>query len=100
VIGVALHVRGSESAHAAPVLPWFAVAFAALVVVNSLGWIPAPAIEAGSTLSRMCLVTAIAAIGMKTSLKSLVDMGLKPVMLMVVETLVLAGIVLGVMAWR
>jgi uncharacterized integral membrane protein (TIGR00698 family) len=100
VIGVALHVRGSESAHAAPVLPWFAVAFAALVVVNSLGWIPAPAIEAGSTLSRMCLVTAIAAIGMKTSLKSLVDMGLKPVMLMVIETLVLAGIVLGVMAWR
>jgi len=100
VIGVALHVRGSQSAHAAPVLPWFAVAFAALVVVNSFGWIPAPAIEAGSTFSRMCLVTAIAAIGMKTSLKSLVDMGFKPVMLMVLETLVLAGIVLGVMSWR
>jgi len=100
VIGVALHVRGSESAHAAPVLPWFAVAFAALVVVNSLGWIPAAAIESGSTLSRMCLVTAIAAIGMKTSLKSLVDMGLKPVMLMVLETLVLAGIVIGVLAWK
>jgi uncharacterized integral membrane protein (TIGR00698 family) len=99
-IGLAVHARGSETAHAAPVLPWFAVAFAALVVVNSLGWIPAPAIEAGSTFSRMCLVTAIAAIGMKTSLKSLVDMGLKPVMLMVVETLVLAAIVLGVMAWR
>jgi len=27
-------------------------------------------------------------------------MGLKPVMLMVLETLVLAGIVLGVMAWK
>jgi hypothetical protein len=36
---------------------------------------------------------------MKTSLKSLVDMGLKPVMLVVLETLVLAGIVLGVLAW-
>jgi uncharacterized membrane protein YadS len=43
---------------------------------------------------------AIAAIGMKTSLKSLVDMGLKPVMLVVLETLVLAGIVLGVLAWK
>jgi uncharacterized membrane protein YadS len=82
------------------VLPWFAVAFAALVVVNSLGWIPAPAIDSGSALSRMCLVTAIAAIGMKTSLKSLVDMGLKPVMLMVLETVVLAGIVIGALAWK
>jgi len=44
-LGLALHVRGSAAAHAAPVLPWFAVAFAALVVVTSLGWIPSTAIE-------------------------------------------------------
>ena len=99
-IGLALHVRGSAAAHAAPVLPWFAVAFAALVVVNSLGWIPILVIDAGSNLSRICLVTAIAAIGMKTSLKSLVDMGLRPVMLVVLETLLLAGMVLGVLAWK
>lgn len=98
-IGFALHVRGSTAAHAAPVLPWFAVAFAALVVVNSLGWVAASVIEAGSTISRACLVMAIAAIGMKTSLKSLVDMGLKPVLLVVLETLLLAAAVLGVLAW-
>ena len=99
-IGLALHVRGSTAAHAAPVLPWFAVAFAALVVVTSLGWIPAMVADAGSALSRWCLVTAIAAIGMKTSLKSLVDMGLRPVMLVVLETLFLAAMVLGVLAWK
>jgi uncharacterized integral membrane protein (TIGR00698 family) len=99
-IGLALHVRGSQAAHAAPVLPWFAVAFAALVVVNSLGWIPAPVADAGSLVSRACLVMAIAAIGMKTSLKSLVDMGLKPVLLVVLETLLLAAVVMGVLAWR
>jgi uncharacterized integral membrane protein (TIGR00698 family) len=99
-IGLALHVRGSTAAHAAPVLPWFAVAFAALVVVNSLGWAPEMAIEAGSTISRACLVMAIAAIGMKTSLKSLVDMGLRPVLLVVVETIVLAAMVLGVIWWK
>jgi len=99
-IGLALHVRGSTAAHAAPVLPWFAAAFAALVVVNSLGWIPAVVVDAGSSLSRICLVMAIAAIGMKTSLKSLVDMGLKPVMLVVIETLLLAAIVLGFVAWK
>ena len=93
VIGLALHVRGSQAAHAAPVLPWFAVVFALLVLLASTGWVPAPLIDAGSTFSRWCLVTAIAAIGIKTSLKSLVDMGLKPVMLMVLETVFLATMI-------
>jgi uncharacterized membrane protein YadS len=46
------------------------------------------------------LVTAIAAIGMKTSLKSLVDMGVKPVMLVVAETVLLAAAVAVVIAWK
>jgi uncharacterized integral membrane protein (TIGR00698 family) len=99
-IGLALHVRGSAAAHAAPVLPWFAVVFALFVVVTSMGWIPTPVVDAGSIISRWCLVTAIAAMGMKTSLKSLVDMGLKPVMLVVLETLFLAAMVLGALAWK
>lgn len=98
-IGLAVHVRGSAAARAAPVLPWFALVFAALVAANSFGLIPPLAIEAGSTVSRACLVTAIAAIGMKTSLRSLVDMGLRPVLLIVSETVFLAGVVLAVMAW-
>ena len=100
VIGLALHVRGRTAAHAAPVLPWFAVAFAVLVGVNSVGWIPPEVARTGSTLSQAFLVTAIAAIGMKTSLKSLVHMGLKPVLLVVAETLFLLLLVLGVVAWR
>jgi uncharacterized integral membrane protein (TIGR00698 family) len=98
-IGVALHVRGATAAHAAPLLPGFAVAFAVLVLVNSAGLIPAAVADAGSTFSRACLVTAIAAIGMKTSLKSLVDMGFKPVVLLVGETFLIAAIVLGTIVW-
>jgi uncharacterized membrane protein YadS len=37
---------------------------------------------------------------MKTSLKSLVDMGMKPVMLVVLETLFLAALVMGALAWK
>jgi uncharacterized integral membrane protein (TIGR00698 family) len=99
-IGLALHTRGATAAHAAPILPWFAVAFAVLVGISSLGWIPNEVIDVGSVLSRWCLVTAIAAIGMKTSLKSLVDMGLKPVMLIVIETVFLAALVVGALAWK
>ena len=97
-IGVALHVRGREAARSAPLLPWFAVVFAVLVVVNSLGWVPPPVASVGSEASRWCLVTAIAAIGMKTSLRSLVDMGLKPVLLVVFETLFLAALVMAAIA--
>jgi uncharacterized membrane protein YadS len=81
------------------VLPWFALAFAVLVAVNSAGLIPGEVIDAGSLVSRVCLVMAIAAIGMKTSLRSLVDMGVRPVMLLVAETILLAVAVLALIAW-
>jgi uncharacterized integral membrane protein (TIGR00698 family) len=99
-IGLALHVRGRTAAHAAPILPWFAVAFAVLVAISSTGVIPRGVVEVGSQVSQWCLVTAISAIGMKTSLRSLVDMGLKPVMLIAGETVFLAAMVAGVLAWR
>jgi uncharacterized integral membrane protein (TIGR00698 family) len=99
-IGVALHVRGNQAARSAPLLPWFAVVFAILVVVNSAGFIPAPVADFGNEVSRWFLVTAIAAIGMKTSIKSLVAMGLKPVMLVVLETLFLAALVMAAIHWR
>lgn len=80
-----------------PVLPWFAVVFAILVVAASSGRIPTPVMDAGSSISRWCLVTAIAAIGMKTSLRSLVDIGFGSVVLLVAETVFLALLVLGVL---
>jgi uncharacterized membrane protein YadS len=65
--------------------------------VNSTGWVP-PAISALSgELSRWCLVTAIAAIGMSTSLKQLAVVGMRPVVLMVLQTVLLALMVAGIM---
>jgi uncharacterized integral membrane protein (TIGR00698 family) len=74
-----------------PLLPWFAVAFAVLVAINSTGWLPGEVAQGGSELSRWCLVAAIAGIGMKTQLKELARVGLKPVVLMVGETVFLVG---------
>ena len=54
--------------------------------------------ETGSRLSHWCLVTAIAAIGMKTRLGDLVQVGWKPVALMIGETALLAAMVLGWLA--
>jgi uncharacterized integral membrane protein (TIGR00698 family) len=80
----------AEGGERPPLLPWFAVAFALLVAVNSTGWIPKALNTAGSDISRWCLVAAIAGIGMKTHLKELATVGLKPVALMVAETAFLA----------
>jgi uncharacterized integral membrane protein (TIGR00698 family) len=82
-----------------PLLPWFAVAFAVLVAINSTGWLPEVVTKAGSELSRWCLVAAIAAIGMKTQLKELATVGVKPVLLMLGETVFLALLVLALLRW-
>lgn len=81
-----------------PLLPLFLVGFAALVVVNSLGWLP-PTVQGGlQEASRWCLVFAIAALGTRTSLGDLAQVGWRPVAIIVGETvfvgvLVLAGLI-------
>ena len=90
---------GEASGPRPPLLPWFAVAFAVLVAINSTGWLPGVVAKAGSEFSRWCLVAAIAGIGMKTQLKELATVGIKPVLLMLGETMFLAALVLALMRW-
>lgn len=88
------HLGQPGNSKKTPLLPWFAVAFAALVAINSAVGIPEAVQTAASNVSRICLVMAIAAIGMKTSLKDMAVMGLRPVALIVGETLFIAVLVL------
>jgi uncharacterized integral membrane protein (TIGR00698 family) len=75
--------------------PMFLVGFCALVIFNSVLSIPAQVTSAATTLSSYCLVTAISALGMKTSFRSLVEVGWRPVGMMVAETFWIALLVLG-----
>jgi uncharacterized membrane protein YadS len=52
------------------------------------------------SVSRWCLVTAIAALGMKTSLKAMADVGGRAIALIVSETVFLAIFVLTIVVWR
>ena len=80
-----------------PLLPAFAVAFVVLAGVNSTG-VMTPAVQEGlKTLSQWSLVTAIAAIGMKSQLRQLAEVGIKPLLLMIGETLFLASLVVGLL---
>jgi uncharacterized integral membrane protein (TIGR00698 family) len=78
----------------APPFPLFLAGFAALVAVNSVMPLPPALVSGATTISSWCLVTAISALGMKTSFGDLIEVGLKPVGLMVVETIWLAALVL------
>jgi uncharacterized integral membrane protein (TIGR00698 family) len=80
-----------------PLLPWFAVSFVGLVIVNSLEVLPGWLVGAGNALSREFLVAAMAAIGMKTHLKDILSVGWKPVILVLMETLFLAGLFFGLL---
>ncbi|KPU61815.1 hypothetical protein AN403_5910 [Pseudomonas fluorescens] len=82
-----------------PLLPWFAVGFLILACINSTGWVT-PAVQGSvNELSRWCLVISISALGMKTRLKELAAVGIKPILLMVGETVFLVVLVLLLLRW-
>lgn len=88
--------RGSRRSKRPP-LPLFLVGFVLLVTVNSLGVIPEPLRISLESLSRWALVAAIAALGIKTSLKDLSTVGPKALILLVAETFWIAVIALTIL---
>jgi len=97
VVTISLVMRRGRSPASAdvPLLPWFLVAFIVLVIVNSLGWVPPEVHTIRTPLSSWCLLTAVAALGVKTSLKALADVGPAPIGIMVLQTVFLALFVIG-----
>lgn len=94
-ISLIMHRRRSPDASNEPLLPWFLIAFVALVIVNSMGWVPAQAHTLLTPVSSWCLLTAVAALGVKTSLRALADVGPAPIGVMVGQTIFLAAFVIG-----
>jgi uncharacterized integral membrane protein (TIGR00698 family) len=94
VLSLLFRRNGDAAGHKPPLLPMFLVGFAILVAINSLGLIPKPVVQFSSDLSRWCLVVAIAALGVKTSFHQLAQLGWRPVLMLVANTLFLAGLVL------
>jgi uncharacterized integral membrane protein (TIGR00698 family) len=71
-------------------LPLFVVAFCVFVAINSAGWAPPMLAEPAIAASRWFLVAAIVALGIKTSLKQLAEVGPIPIAVMLAETAFIA----------
>ena len=78
----------------APGIPAFLIAFVVLMTINSLVDLPEVVTQGATDISRFALVISIAAIGMKSNLRQLLEVGLKPILLLVLETLWIAGLIL------
>ena len=78
----------------APGIPGFLIAFVVLMTINSLVDLPEVLTSGATDISRFALVIAIAAIGMKSNLGQLLEVGLKPILLLVIETLWITGLIL------
>ncbi|WP_265501635.1 YeiH family protein [Paracoccus beibuensis] len=94
IAALALRRRNPASGQRPPLLPGFVLAFLLLAVANSLHLVPAPVTDAASALSRAVLVAAVAAVGMKTSLARLADVGPAAILMLVGQTVLLASLVL------
>lgn len=97
VVVIALFMRRGSALDAGsrpPLLPGFLVLFFVIVIANSFHILPAGVLSAMNDASRWCIVTAIAALGVKTSLASLADVGPRAVGLMAAETVFIALFVL------
>ena len=93
LLSTAFHNK-NKSAGRAP-LPLFIFGFCALVALNSSDVIPNIAHAFLIDLSRWCLVTAIAALGIKTSLKAMMTIGYQPVIVILMESIFIGFWILG-----
>lgn len=75
-------------------IPFFVIGFAALVLIGSAKVIPPAMTATLLELSRWCLITAIAALGMKTSLKKLGEVGGTAIGIVCGLTVLIAGFAL------
>lgn len=102
VFSLAIRARGLadlDGGKRPPLLPGFVLGFLVLAAANSLGLIPTLVADAAGALSRWALLVAIAAVGIKTSLKRMVEVGPAAIALLIAETVFLGLLVVGGIHW-
>lgn len=69
---------GGKKVKLAKIIPWFICGFLALAIINSIGIIPAGVSAVIKSASKFLMVTALAAIGLNTSITDFRKAGLRP----------------------
>lgn len=94
IASLLLRSTSKSQAERPPIIPGFVLAFLVIAAFNSFQLIPGFVQEIANSVSRWSLLTAISAVGMKTSLKELLKVGGPAMGFLVTQTLFLGGLVL------
>lgn len=76
-------------------VPWFLWGFLTMAMINSLGWLPAAVTEGLVEMTTWCLVMALAAIGMRTSLQAIEGHRMRAVAFMAAQSVFLFATAVG-----
>ena len=81
------------------IFPWFILGFIAMVAVRSTGLVPDMMVNQIAVLSKFFLAMALASIGLKTSLKEVTGVGVKPMIAAVVIDISVVFVALFDQGW-
>jgi uncharacterized integral membrane protein (TIGR00698 family) len=79
-------------------VPWFLVGFLVVVLLRTVGVLPAAAAPGFATVATFCITVALAAIGVSTDFGALRRAGFRPMLLGIALWVLVAGTSLGVQA--
>ncbi|MEL6963346.1 MAG: putative sulfate exporter family transporter, partial [Pseudomonadota bacterium] len=95
----ALPIEANPGDARPPLIPAFVLSFLILAAINSFGLIPEFVSNVAGDASRWALLIAISAVGMKSSLKRIFDVGGQAITLIVAETVFIGIVILIGIAW-
>ena len=95
VFALSLLIRHTAAGGVKTPIPYFLLGFAGVAALNSFGAIPELVRVAMIEVSRWCLIAAIAAVGVRTVVRNVFQIGAQAVVMIVLETVFLAALVLA-----
>ncbi len=100
VIGLMFYFKTKDESHKPKVpVPVFLFVFIAFIILNSLLPIPESITHNIGLMSRQALITAIVAIGLKTNIRDVLAVGIKPIILITIQTITMLAVVLTCIAY-
>lgn len=76
-------------------VPWFVVGFAVVAAIDALGWVPVPVAAFLRQVCTVLMTVAMAALGLKSSLRDLARAGWRPLLVTGATTLFVSLLALG-----
>ena len=92
------HHQHAGAAHVAPV-PWFLVLFLVFAVINSIGVIPAPWLDALRRADLWLLCVGMAGVGLQTGFHDVREAGVRPIAAATIQWVFLASVSLALATW-